>query len=94
MRYRVTRLSVHQTAKTMAFLYAAFGLVFLPFGVFLTLLLPQREGPGLVFWLIFPILYGVIGYVAVAIGCALYNLIAGLAGGVEAELEQVGRLGV
>lgn len=88
MKYRVTRLSVHQTSKTMAFLYAVFGLVFLPIGVLVSLLAPQQEGPGLAFWLIFPVLYGVVGYMFIAIGCALYNVIAGFAGGVEATLEQ------
>lgn len=35
----------------------------------------------------FPILYGVIGFVASLIGAWLYNVIAGLVGGIEMDLQ-------
>lgn len=35
----------------------------------------------------FPILYGVIGFIAWWIGGALYNFVAGMVGGVVVELE-------
>lgn len=38
----------------------------------------------------FPIMYGVIGFVAGAIVGLLYNLIAGIAGGVKIELKDTG----
>lgn len=34
-----------------------------------------------------PIMYGVIGFVAGAIGAAVYNLVAGFVGGIEIEVE-------
>jgi len=34
-----------------------------------------------------PIMYGVIGFIAGAIGAALYNLVAGVVGGIEIEVE-------
>lgn len=37
--------------------------------------------------IILPILYGVIGFVAWWIGGALYNLVAGMVGGIVVELE-------
>ena len=37
--------------------------------------------------LIFPVLYGVIGFFGGLIGSALYNLLAGLIGGIEVELQ-------
>ena len=37
-----------------------------------------------------PIFYGVIGFVAGAIGALLYNLFAGMVGGIEIEVESVG----
>jgi hypothetical protein len=37
--------------------------------------------------IILPIFYGVLGFVFGAIGAALYNVIAGMAGGVEFNFE-------
>ena len=31
--------------------------------------------------------YGVIGFIFTAIGCAIYNFVAGLVGGIEVELD-------
>ena len=41
-------------------------------------------GPGVA--LLLPIFYGVLGFIFTAIGCAIYNFVAGLVGGVEVEL--------
>ncbi len=38
--------------------------------------------------IILPILYGVMGIVAGALGAALYNLFAGMFGGIEVEVQQ------
>ena len=38
--------------------------------------------------IMFPILYGIIGLVFGALTAALYNLVAGVVGGVEVQLEQ------
>jgi hypothetical protein len=37
--------------------------------------------------LVLPVLYGGIGFVATLIGAWLYNLVAGLVGGVEVDLQ-------
>jgi hypothetical protein len=42
-------------------------------------------GPGFAFAL--PIIYGALGFVFTTIGCAIYNFVAGLLGGIEGELE-------
>ena len=44
---------------------------------------------GLLFMIGMPIMYGLIGFVAGAIGALLYNLFAGLVGGIEIEVENV-----
>jgi hypothetical protein len=50
-------------------------------------------GGGVVFGLLFmiglPIFYGAIGFIGGAIGALLYNLFAGLVGGIEIEVENV-----
>jgi hypothetical protein len=52
--------------------------------------LPSR-GPFAVFGvaaiILFPIFYGILGLVGGAIGAALYNLFAGMLGGIELETE-------
>ena len=35
------------------------------------------------------LVYGVVGWVMTAIGCAIYNLVAGWVGGIEVQLESV-----
>jgi hypothetical protein len=42
---------------------------------------------GIAALIIFPIMYGVFGFIAGAIGAALYNLIAGIVGGIEMDVE-------
>jgi hypothetical protein len=36
-----------------------------------------------------PIIYGIIGFIGGAIGALLYNLFAGMVGGVEIEVESI-----
>jgi hypothetical protein len=36
---------------------------------------------------VFPILYGVMGFVATLIGAWLYNIVAGIVGGVELDVQ-------
>ena len=46
-------------------------------------------GGGLVFMIGVPIFYTAIGFVAGAIGALIYNLFAGIIGGVEIEVENI-----
>jgi len=86
---RITRFSVAQTAKVSAVLYALLGLLFTPFVLLAGALAPGGEGQfSMIFALAFPVLYAVVGYVGVAVGCAIYNLVAGWVGGIEIELNQ------
>ena len=84
-------------AKVAGVLYAFLGLLV---GVFFTLAAlagafasnrPDSTGFGMVFGVgaivIFPILYAVIGFIFSLIGAALYNVIAGLVGGVELDVQ-------
>lgn len=45
---------------------------------------------GLLVMIGLPIFYGAIGFVAGAIGALLYNIFAGMVGGIEIEVESVG----
>ena len=88
-RVGVLRLAIFQSA-----LMAAFGL----FAALLVLMFSTMLGAhtqqagvfgamGIAAVIIFPIMYGVIGFIAGAIGGALYNLVAGVVGGIEIEVE-------
>jgi hypothetical protein len=88
MVHRLTHFSVGQTAKVLGFLYALIGLVLVPIFILAGILSPEEERPfGVGFALLLPILYGLVGFVGTAIGCALYNFIAGKVGGIELSLE-------
>ena len=89
MAQRITRFSIAQTAKVFGVIYALIGLIFTP--VFLLAGFMAPEGAGgvsTVFALALPVIYAVMGYVGVAIGCAIYNMVAGRVGGIEMELDQ------
>jgi hypothetical protein len=87
MRQQIVNFSVHQTAKVLAVLYGLMGLIFVPIFLVVNLVSPDGEGisPGLL--ILFPLLYAAFGYVFVAIGCAIYNFVAGRVGGIEVTLD-------
>lgn len=88
MKITVNRLSTHQNAKVFAVLFALTSLVFIvPFALFAMAAGPEGSGPGLVFIVLMPILYLVIGYLMVAIGCWLYNVMVPHIGGIEFESD-------
>jgi hypothetical protein len=87
-RIGVLRLAVFQCA-----LMAAFGLFMALLFLLIGSLFAHGQAAGLFgamgigAIIIFPIMYGVIGFIAGAIGGALYNLVAGVVGGIEIEVE-------
>jgi hypothetical protein len=89
MKHQVTHISVHQTAKVFALLYAVLGLLFAPLFLLGGLADPASAIPwGLA--LAFPLLYGVMGYVFTALFVALYNAVAGRTGGIEITVRAAG----
>lgn len=83
---RIERFGVGQTAKVLGVLYGLMGLVFVPFFILIAMFSPDAEGFGVGFAIMMPVLYGLIGFVFTAIGCLLYNVVAGWVGGIEVEL--------
>lgn len=88
-------VGVMSVAKMMGVLYGCLGLLFIPFFLIFAMVgtfAGQKDVPfagvlGIVFAIVMPILYGVMGFVTGAIGAALYNLLAKWLGGFELELE-------
>lgn len=88
MVQRLSSFSVGQTAKVLGVLYGLMGLIIVPFFVLAAIFSPQRDGSiGLGVALALPVLYGFFGFVFTAIGCAMYNWVAGMVGGIEIKLD-------
>lgn len=90
-------IGVFSLAKMMGTLYAILGLIVGMIFALLSVVGAGFAGSGsegtfaLVFGVgavfILPVFYGVLGFLAGAVVSALYNVIAGMAGGVELNLE-------
>ena len=85
----IKKFGVLSVAKIYALLCGVMGLIV---GIFSTIL-GTALGEDLAIFgaagiIIFPIIYGVLGFVAGAVGAWLYNLIAGWVGGVEVKLKK------
>ena len=95
----ITRVGVFSVGKMYGAVTAVFGLIIGVIMFFFSLLgaavMPTSRGSnaafgvagGLMFMILAPILYGIIGFIGGLIGGAIYNLAAGFAGGIELELE-------
>lgn len=76
-----------------------YGFAFMIFGAAISSLAPQGDSQamggvgaiviGLVIMIAFPIFYSIIGFIGGAIGALVYNLAAGVVGGLKFELEGV-----
>ena len=74
-----------------------YGLVFMIFGAAISSLAPQGDSQamggvgaivlGLIIMIAVPIFYGVLGFIGGIIGALVYNLAAGVVGGLTFELE-------
>jgi hypothetical protein len=88
MVHRLSSFSIGQTAKVLGLLYGIMGLFVVPLILMAGMFAPNRQGNlGVGFALAVPVLYGFMGFVFTAIGCALYNWVASLVGGIEIKLD-------
>jgi len=92
MKHQVTRLSPHQNGKVCGILTAVTSFfVFVPFLLILSVFVPAQERPPFISILLVPLFYLVMGYLAVMIGCALYNFAVKFIGGLEYETADDGK---
>jgi len=91
----VKSVGVLSVAKIMGLIYGCLGLIFAPIFLFFGLIgmaAGRQEAPfagafGIVFAILMPILYGLVGFITGAISGLLYNVFAKLVGGFELEME-------
>ena len=88
MRKQILRVSVMQTAKVMAAIYVVTSI---PFVAIMALgLSTQLPGVGAGMLVMFPILYGIGGFIGSIIAAFIYNLVAARIGGIEFTTAEVG----
>jgi H+/Cl- antiporter ClcA len=91
----IKSVGVLSVAKIIGLMYACLGLIFAPLFLLIGVLASaagQHNNPlagifSFGFAVLFPVIYGVIGFIAGAIGALLYNLFARWAGGFELQME-------
>jgi len=86
MVHRLSRIAVGQTAKVAGLVYGLLGIIFLPLFLIPAFMGAEEGGFPAAWALVLPVLYGVFGYIFTAVGCALYNFVAGKVGGIEFNL--------
>lgn len=93
MKTQIARLSPHQNGKVFAVLMALSSLIFvvpmaIAFSFAPVAIDPQGNPiarPPVAMFLLFPLLYLVIGYIMVALSCVIYNFMFKYVGGIEYE---------
>ncbi len=93
---KISRFGILSVAKISALIYAIFGLIAGLITALFSMLAsavggdfePWFFGFGFLSIIIFPIMYGILGFIGGIISSALYNLLSRWVGGIEVELEQ------
>jgi uncharacterized membrane protein len=90
MKVQIKRFSLHQNAKVFAVMAALSSFVLLTVIYLIFSLIPMpmpHRTPSAQALFVIPLIYLVLTYVMAVIGCAIYNLVNPLIGGVEYEVE-------
>ena len=90
MKKQITNVSPGQAGKTFALVYFGLGvIVALPFGLLLSLVpaAPGQVRPGIGFFIFLPFAYGLLGLIFVPLCCWIYNIAAGLVGGIQVTVR-------
>lgn len=104
-KLRIRKIGVLSVAKMYALMMLVISLIIsIPYGLFIMVFGAAMMGTGeraglaagggsivigLLFMIGLPIFYGLIGFVFGAIGALVYNIFAGIVGGVEIEVESI-----
>ena len=63
------------------------GICIIPVFLFIAKTSPAGQTFGTGFVYLFPFMYAIFGYIFVALGCVIYNFVAGFVGGIEVEVR-------
>ncbi|MFA6186824.1 MAG: DUF3566 domain-containing protein [Phycisphaerae bacterium] len=83
----IKRIAPLQLGKLLAVLYGLLFLILAPFMIVATIF-EKNSNPGkIIFFIFFPLLYALLGFVGGIIIAALYNLCSKFVGGIKITLE-------
>ena len=88
MKQQITRVSIAQTSKVAAILYACMGIFHFVIGVLMVLFGGETRAIGVLF-LFMPLIMAIFGFLGIAFFSWVYNMIASKVGGVEFEFSEV-----
>lgn len=89
MKKQIRKISIIQTSKVVALIYAFFSLLHFTVGLFMTAFCSGEDRMIGIFFMSAPIMMAIGGFVMTVVMSAIYNFIASKAGGIEFELEDV-----
>jgi hypothetical protein len=89
MRKRISRIAPVQLGKVCAVLYAIFSIPIAAIMAIAALFAPENSGKSFGLIIAMPVFYIVFGFIFMAIGALLYNLVAKWVGGVEYMTEEI-----
>ena len=90
MRKRIVRVAPVQLGKVAAVFYGLFSIPLVLIMVVVNAMSPQGSGMAMGFMILLPVFYVVFGFIVMAIGAWLYNLIVKWTGGIEYETQETG----
>ena len=83
MQKQITRISPFQSAKVVACLYFVITIPFIVLFAIASMFSPGQQRFGIFFMILAPFLYALVGFVFCIVGAWIYNIVAGLVGGIE-----------
>jgi hypothetical protein len=90
MTKRISRIEPWQAGKLFALIYFFISLIFVILLMILSAIAPMPSGLtpkfGVATLIVVPFLYALAGLIFVPIGCWIYNLAAGVVGGLQVSL--------
>ena len=88
MKKQITHISVVQTSKVVALLYAIMSLIYTIIGVFMVAFGSKPIKIMGMVYVFMPILMLILGFLLMLLCCWLYNVVAKRVGGIEFTVEE------
>jgi hypothetical protein len=88
MKKQITRISVIQTSKVVALMYALISLLYTVMGLFMVIFGSGAIRAAGILYVLMPIIMVTFGFLFMMLFCWIYNVVAGWVGGVEFTVEE------
>ena len=88
MKKQITHISVIQTSKVVALMYALMSLLYTIIGIFMVAFCTGPLRAAGIFYILMPVIMVTVGFLFMLLFCWLYNVVAGWVGGIEVNVEE------